>query len=339
MGGLREAFPMNTKAKRWSGIALLSAVIVAGGLVLGCRSLPKDDLAEALAALPKNRPMPAPERVGPEPGLVHTHVPAADPAPERLPVVLVHGTPSTLYAWTELMLGGDGFSGLAETRDVYAIEVVGHGIAPETDAEIDFDACAADVVRALETLGLDRAHVVGSSYGGEFVWRAALDGPERIASLALLDSSGYERREQDWLSEEVVMRENSLAKIGWMLNSRDRIRSALEPHFDEIPPDRVEEFFLVCENASNWAAMIDLARDENGTRQDEISRIEAPALVLWGSRDLAYPPEVYAEAFARDLANSELVVLDDTGHYPHEERPRETIAALEAFFARVELQR
>jgi pimeloyl-ACP methyl ester carboxylesterase len=99
-----------------------------------------------------------------------------------------------------------------------------------------------------------------------------------------------------------------------------------------IPPDRVEEFFLVCENAHNWKAMIDLARDENGERQDELGDIQAPTLVVWGADDIAYPLEVYGERFAREIPRAQLAVLPETGHYPHEERPAEVVRLLSGFF-------
>ena len=135
------------------------------------------------------------------------------------------------------------------------------------------------------------------------------------------------------------MRENGLADYGWILNSRKRIDAALAPHFEVVPPDRVDEFYLVCGNAHNWEAMIDLARDENGTRAAEIPNLAMPVLLLWGADDLAYPPAVYAERFHADIPRSELVVLERTGHYPHEERPARTVEEMRAFFSRVEDER
>ncbi len=82
--------------------------------------------------------------------------------------------------------------------------------------------------------------------------------------------------------------------------------------------------------------MIDLARDENGTRASEIALIDQPALVVWGSNDIAYPPDVYASRFVEDLPRGELLLMQDTGHYPHEERPELVVPALREFFSRVE---
>jgi 3-oxoadipate enol-lactonase len=255
-----------------------------------------------------------------------------------VPVVLVHNTPSTLFSFSELIHGStpdDGrgdFAGLSAGRDVYAIELIGHGIAPGQLPAYSFELCARFISAAIRALKLERVHLLGTSYAGEFVWRAALNDPDLIASLTLIDSSGIRRRDQDWLSEEMVMRENSLAKWGWLLNSSDRIEAALAPHFQELPPDRVEEFLIVCENSENWSAMIDLVRDENGDREGELAQIVAPTLILWGADDIAYPLAYYGQRFAKEIPRSELVVLPETGHYPHEERPAEVLQILYKFF-------
>jgi pimeloyl-ACP methyl ester carboxylesterase len=322
-----------------AGVALLGL----GFVSLSCSSLSKADLEAELLALGKNAPLRARglERTtlrlaGEELELVFLRVPAVAEAADRIPVVLVHGTPSTLFTWSELASGGDGFAGLAAERTVYLVEVVGHGVAPAGPEPTTFQLCADYVAAALEALDLERAFLVGQSYGGEFAWRAALDHPERVAGLVISNSSGYPRREGDWLPEEVEMRENGLADLGYLLNSRERVATALAPHFRDLPPDRVDEFFLVCENRANWKAMIDLARDENGDRAKELPHIAVPTLVLWGSDDVAYSTEFYAERFARDIPGAELALLADTGHYPHEERPAEVAARLADFFRRVE---
>jgi pimeloyl-ACP methyl ester carboxylesterase len=336
----------NKRSRLWASIAL--GLTVLGALAIaGCRSLSKSEMERRLRALEKNAPFGALLRtdVALEVNgenrtleLVYLHEPALlDGGPlDPNPVVLVHGTPSTLFSWTELIYGGESFEGLRATHDVYAIEVVGHGIAPGDAAPYGFERAARFVAAAIRALGLERVHLVGSSYGGEFVWRTALNEPDLVAGLVLLDSSGYTRRDGDWLPEEELMRASSLAKLGWMLNSRDRIRTALEPHFDTIPSGRVDEFFLVCDNAHNWKAMIDLARDENGDREDEIANIQAPTLVLWGEGDIAYPLDVYGQRFVRDIPRAELVTFPDTGHYPHEQRPTEVLAAMRRFFGSID---
>ncbi len=305
----------------------------------------KLDLARRLRALPKNKQLPAPESVLLSSGQgTHGMFLKCEPdsAPgSRLPAVLIAPTPSTCFTFSPLMLGVDNSggsprAGLAANRAVYALEMPGHGISPNTSKPVTFQRCAEHVVAMLKALNLERVHLVGASYGGEFAWRAALDHPEQFASLTLLDSAGIQRREADWLSEEIAMREWSVARYGWLLNSRKRIANALRPHFDTLLPSSVEELYLCCSNAGNWSAMVDLARDENGERQGELGRLRVPTLLGWGARDLAYEPSYYAAAFERAIPNARLHLFEHTGHYPHEQRPAQVLDLLEDHFRRVE---
>lgn len=327
---------------RWPLLALLGLLTAGGALLGACQGTPKAEVRAALEALPKNRRAAehglqrTPLRSGPAPAVLHLSTAPATPAEGRLPVVLIHGTPATLYCWTEVVFGTEEAAGLAEERPVHALEIPGHGFAEEGTPLTGFQDAADHIVASLEALGLERVHLVGHSYGGEFALRAALDAPERIASLTLIDSAGLPRAEGGWLPEEVEMREHPLADWGWLLNSPERITTALAPHFVTIPPDRVEEFHLVCSNRRNWEAMIALVRDENGSRAHELTDLEAPTLLLWGADDIAYLPEREGRGFQERLPNATLQVVAGSGHYPFEDQPGEVIALLEQHFETVE---
>jgi pimeloyl-ACP methyl ester carboxylesterase len=329
---------------RRRSILLAPLLLALGGALLlasGCGSMPKGEVRSRLLELSKNAPVAErglttlPLRADLGDGerdyeLVHLRVPAREPVAGARPLLLIHGTPSTLCNWAPVIFGDGEHPGLAAHRDVHAIELLGHGFAPGSHEPYSFQQLAAFTVAATRALGLEGVHLVGHSYGGEVAWRAALDAPELYATLTLSNSAGYARADDEWLPEEEVMRDNWLADIGWRLNARDRILSALEPHFVEVPPDTAEEFFLVCENADNWRAMIDLVRDENGARQDELGRLAMPVLLLWGERDIAYTLERVAARFAADIPEATLRTVA-AGHYPHEERPADYVRELSAF--------
>jgi len=88
---------------------------------------------------------------------------------------------------------------------------------------------------------------------------------------------------------------------------------------------------LVCENGENWRAMVDLARDENGERSADLERLAQPALLLWGERDIAYPPERFGRLFADTIPKARFVLVPDSGHYPQEEQPAFVARALAEF--------
>lgn len=324
---------------------VLGGVAGAAALALGltaCAGLEKAELGDKLLALHKNaalarhgvKVLPGKARIGGrelEAEFRYIHVPAR-PGASGAPILFLHGTPSTMTNWAALLTA----PGAEPTRegecDVYVLEIVGHGQCRTQLDDYTFQACADWVTSFLAALDLRGVTVVGQSYGGEFAWRAALDAPERITKLVLLDSSGYRRGDGEWLPEEEKLREWPGAQYGYVLNDRERIRPALQLHFGvPIAEDQLDEMYLCCDNSDNWRAMTELCRDENGTREAEIAKIAQPTLLLWGERDIAYTPEKVAQRFARDIRGSRLALVRDAGHYPHEERVDDVRRELWAF--------
>jgi pimeloyl-ACP methyl ester carboxylesterase len=255
------------------------------------------------------------------------------PAPfEGAPiVVLLHGTPSSLFSWGELVLG-DG--GLARHAEVFALELLDHGLGPYAEGPASFQRCADFVSAVLESWDVPPVLLVGQSYGGEVAWRAALDRPDLIGRLVIMDGSGVPRPDDGWLPEELTMREVPGAGLGWILNARERIATALAPHVAEpLDPDLQEEVFLLCSRPPAWRAMVDLVRDENGQRFPELADLSQPTLLLWGGDDLAYAPDAYARAFEELIPDAQIVALPGVGHYPHEDAPERVAQELRAFLA------
>lgn len=312
-------------------VIALSILVCATLLVPGCASMNKDKIRERLLALDKNEPVRklglsqrnARVRLGDETvDAEFTYYHAGSSGTGRPTVLLIHGTPSSLFTWTDVVFGGAGFAGLARDCDVWVLEMIGHGTTRTTAPPYSFQRAADWISAFVDAFDLHDVTIAGNSYGGEFAWRAALDRPDRIAKVVLMSSSGFARRDGEWLPEEVKMREMSLAKIGYWFNSHDRIRGALQPHFQTaVPPEHVEEIYLVCSNKDNWASMIDLARDENGLRSSELAQMKQRALLLWGEKDVAYPIERFARLFESTIPAAKLVIVPKSGHYPQEEAP------------------
>ena len=96
------------------------------------------------------------------------------------PVVLVHALGLDWRMWEPVI------AQLAAGRRVYAYDVRGHGSATEAPRPSCMNDLATDLLAVLDALGLDRAHVVGLSYGGGIVQTAATLAPERFESMTLM---------------------------------------------------------------------------------------------------------------------------------------------------------
>lgn len=247
------------------------------------------------------------------------------------PIVFVHGTPASLFNWSMLLSSVEGRR-LSASNDLYLLDVIGHGISRSKATRYTFQTCADHVRAFLGLQDLRDVTLVGQSYGGEFAWRCALDAPERVARLVLIDSSGYRRPDDGWLPEEEKLRNWPGAQFGYLLNSRDRLKPALQLHFGvPLTRDQLEEMYFLCDNAENWRAMTHLCRDENGTRESDIPGITQPTLLVWGANDVAYGLESHGRRFERAIRGARLEVVHDAGHYPHEERPDAVARAIRTF--------
>jgi pimeloyl-ACP methyl ester carboxylesterase len=319
---------------------LLAVLVVTVILVVlvGCRSMTKAEVESRVRGLSKNQglaSLPLQESTvkttldGQIVGLRSRWYEMGEKNKGLPRLVFIHGTPAVPEHWVDLVLGPGQ---LARDHEVYLLEIVGHGAAPTELSHTTFQACADQVRSFLERQDLRDVTLVGHSYGGEFAWRAALDAPERVSKLVLIDSSGPPRRDGEWMSEEEKMREWSVARYGWLFSTPGRVESALAIHFPgPIPVDRLEEMYLACANSHSWNAMVDLCRDENGQRFEELSKLQAQTLLLWGAQDIAYKPERFLKEFQRVLPQAKTMLVEGAGHYPHDVFPGKVAEAIREF--------
>jgi pimeloyl-ACP methyl ester carboxylesterase len=98
------------------------------------------------------------------------------------PIVLVHGFPQTSYEWRFVA------PRLAEHHAVYAIDTRGHGGTDKPADGYTRADLAADIVHFLDALDLEQATIVGHDWGGIIACKLALDWPDRVSRLALVDT-------------------------------------------------------------------------------------------------------------------------------------------------------
>jgi 3-oxoadipate enol-lactonase len=97
-------------------------------------------------------------------------------------VVLVHGTPLELGAWDRLV------ELLRSDVRLVRYDLRGHGCAAGEPLLASYDVLAADLRRLLDCYGIERAHVVGHSFGGQVAARFGRDYADRLASLTTVCS-------------------------------------------------------------------------------------------------------------------------------------------------------
>jgi haloacetate dehalogenase len=268
-------------------------------------------------------------------------------------LLLLHGFPETHVMWRSVA------PALAEQFTVVCADLRGYGASgtpPSTANHAPYakSAMAADMVTLMERLGFDRFSVVGHDRGGRVAYRLALDHPDRLERLAVLDVVP---------TGEALDRADARLALGywpWSLLAQpeplpERLIAAAPDAFvdaalggwgsdPEIFPADVRELYVdalrdpatvhaICEEY-RAAATLDYPAD----RRDRAAgrQIESPTLVLWaasGPLDLWYEdvggPLGIWRTWARDVAGEPL----SGGHFFPEQNPADTLSALQAFLA------
>ena len=260
------------------------------------------------------------------------HLRDEGPRDDPNPIVLLHGTSSSLHTW-------DGWAQILQAKHrVIRVDLPGFGLTGSTpDGNYQMPVYSHFVVSLMDTLKVQRAVLAGNSLGGYVAWKTAVDYPDRVSQLILVDAAGYAT------TATSVPIGFKLAQIpmlsGLMANILPRpvIESSLRNVYGDPSKitteliDRYYELALRSGNRKSLAARF--SQNKAGEFEAQIPQIQQPTLVIWGGLDRLIPPE-NAEKFRRDIANSRVVMFDNLGHVGHEEDSAATVAAAQAFLDR-----
>jgi 3-oxoadipate enol-lactonase len=291
-------------------LALCEHIAVYAGFPRALNALAVVDEALAEAGVPRPPPLRR-VRLSDHETLV---VEAGDAGPA---VVLVHALGLDWRMWEPVM------PRLAAGRRVLAYDIRSHGSAAGSPTPFAMDDTASDLIGVLDALGLNRAHVVGLSFGGGVAQTAATHHPERFESLALLATTDYpfdafEGRarsgESDGMDAQVVpsltrwFTAGALAANGWGVRyARERVRRG-------YPEDW----------AASWRAFKGL------DVQNRLSGFAAPTLVLAGELDASTTPKIMA-GIADRIPGATYRELPGAPHMQTLERPDLVAEALDQF--------
>lgn len=260
------------------------------------------------------------------------HVRDEGPRDDPQPVVLLHGTSSSLHTW-------DGWARVLQAKHrVIRVDLPGFGLTgPTPDGNHHMPVYSHFVASLMDGLQIQRAVLAGNSLGGYVAWKTAVDYPDRVSKLILVDSAGYATTAA---SVPIGFRLAQIPMLsGLMANILPRrvIESSLRNVYGDpskITSELIDRYYELTLRAGNRKSLgARFSQNKAGEFEAQIARIQQPTLLIWGGLDRLIPPE-NAEKFHRDIANSQVVMFDKLGHVGHEEDPAATVAAAQAFLDR-----
>jgi pimeloyl-ACP methyl ester carboxylesterase len=235
------------------------------------------------------------------------------------PIVLLHGLNNSCLSWSQVA------PLLATDRRVLMPDLPGHGRSERPNVGYELDWYARIMARWMEAVGIEKADIVGHSFGGGVAQMLLLECPERIRRLVLVAAGGLGKGVGWWLRlaslPHVVER---LGQPFMALGTRLALRDAREG----VTAEDIAALSLLNSQAGSARAFARSVRDVvdwRGQRRNFLHRIDEvkklpPVLVLWGDRDALIPME-QGLAFADVLKGAVFKTFAGCGHYLHNEKP------------------
>jgi len=195
------------------------------------------------------------------------------------PVVLIHGGASDSNDWAETM------TALSQYYSLYALDMLGYGLSDRDKTSYYLSEFVDFALGFIQTLGLDSAALalVGHSLGGRICLEIALQHPEKVRRLVLIDTVGFAR----------------LARWGTFLGATAwAIREALgrrQPYPRFLKKDGEDK---------DWRCL------------DKLTTLKVPTLVIWNSRDPYYPLREAIQA-KQLIPEVRFEIFPGYGHAPH----------------------
>ena len=229
------------------------------------------------------------------------------------PILLLHAGLGDRRMWDEQVRA------LAQHFTVIRFDARGFGDTRKPDTPF---SAHADAIGLLDTLGIERAHLLGVSLGAQTAIETAVAAPERVSSLVAVSARTgtpvSDALRADWDRVDEIFERGDVAgaveyELRMWVDGPDRGADAVDPAMRE----RVREM-----NAALFA------RDDEAGEEipldppaaDRLAQIAAPTLILYGDKDI-HDVRAAAAPLAAAIPGARLAVIPDAAHLPQMERP------------------
>lgn len=219
---------------------------------------------------------------------------------EGEPLFLLHGYTWSSKAWHPFL------TDYTDDFKVYLVDLKGHGKSGKFTEAINLKTVAREIDALTDYLNVDQLNAIGYSYGGETLFQLALIRPELIQSMIIIGSCGSWRA-ADFPDLVDYISYKNLDKLPWMV----------EQHTDD------EQIRAILDQISNYNISVS---------DEEMKSIQTKTLFVLGDQDLATSFECILRA-RRNLQNSFLWVVPNTGHRAHTDNKEEFVRLSLEFFS------
>lgn len=208
---------------------------------------------------------------------------------------------------------------LSEQFRVVRYDHLGHGDSTVPPGPYTIESLAADVLRLLNKLGIDQAHVGGISLGGMVALQLAATAPGRVDRLALVCSAAYLPPAQAWRERATVVRARGIAAI-----ANSVVERWFTPNFATTSPAMTCRMDLLRVPTEGYAGCCEAIAAMD--LRPLLGAIRAPTLVIAGANDSATPVDhamTIVDGIQSSGTSARAEIVTDAAHLANVERPDE----------------
>ncbi len=226
-------------------------------------------------------------------------------AGEGAPLICLHGAGAGAVTWYP------SIGELSKSFQVIAPDIVGYGESDKPDASYDkafFSQWLKDFLLALK---ISKAHIVGLSQGGAIALQFAIDNPEMVDKLALIDSAGLGAKVSTGAMIGTILMNSFPSSLTNSYNSKFILHT---------PKKRDHNHLLYSVEVLKSKGRQNAFKQGRGSAvskipEESLKQIQSETLVIWGKDDRLFGLE-YGEAATKIIPNASLHIIPEAGHLP-----------------------
>jgi pimeloyl-ACP methyl ester carboxylesterase len=253
--------------------------------------------------------------------------------------MFIHGLTSSRRNWTHLV------EKLNTDHRLLAPDLFGHGASDKLMGDYSLGAHAATLRDLLDQLEIERVTLVGHSFGGGIAMQFCYLFPERVERLVLVSSGGLGRSVSPLLRAATIPGAGLVLPViasGWVRGRVEAAGRVLSSTGWRASADTTEIWrgFTSLADADSRRAFLATTRgviDPGGqtvSAHDHLPQaIDIPTLVVWGTKDRMIPAW-HATTAHEVIADSQVVLFEGAGHFPHLDEPERFAQLVSDFISR-----
>ena len=246
------------------------------------------------------------------------------------PIVVLHGFPTSSYDWRKL-LGPVSKLGMVLAPDIY-----GFGYSDQSNDPVP---AAAKLISFMEdftsAMKFDRFALAGHDWGGAAALTYAVRNPSKVSKLVLMNMTVYPdwfehiRTSPDYAQIRRLAQSGLYRGIAGRFMNRNQVKQLLAPNPSVVisKEDMDQYLVFVRKGIRNMSTLFSEAstkvvKETQAKIVQSLPGFSVPTSIIWAKNDPFVPLE-HASRLNKDIRNSKLTFLEDTGHFLLEEKPEQ----------------